>query len=169
LNKAKRIPAVTRRSFLGRLTLAGIVSLIGGWFTPVVQAVQNVKIPLKKTPGMDKAEWKQLRPLSKIKGGVILKFKTTKVLLIRTGKKSVTALSAICTHEQCTLKYNKRWGEIRCPCHGSRYTLNGRVTKPPAEQDLKRYKATVEGDNIILDLDPPKEKPKKVAAEEGAL
>ena len=144
LNKASHICSVTRRSFLGRITLAGIVALIGGWFAPVAQAAQKVKIPLNKVP-----------KLNKIKGGVILKFKNMEVLLIRTGKKTVSALSPICTHEQCTVQYKKKWGEIRCPCHGSRYTVDGRVTEPPAEKNLKKFLAKLEGDTIILDLDPP--------------
>jgi len=158
----KKIPCaanVTRRSFLGRVTLAGLLSLIGDWFVPVADAAQIVKIPLKKVP-----------KLKSVKGGVILKFKKMEVLLIRTGKKTVSALSPICTHEQCTVKYKKKWGEIRCPCHGSKYTVNGRVTEPPAEKNLKTFLAKLEDDTIILDLDPPpadpdQNNPKNVVAE----
>ena len=104
-------------------------------------AQKRITIPLSKIP-----------KLKKLKEGVIVKFNDVEVLLIRTGKKTVSALDPTCTHRACRVLYKKRWKEIRCKCHGSKYALDGRVTAPPAERDLRRYPASLEGDKIVLSL-----------------
>ena len=55
------------------------------------------------------------------------------VLRDSTGK--LTAFSAICTHQGCTVGY--QGGEIVCPCHGATYDAQtGAVTGGPAPQGL---------------------------------
>ena len=58
-------------------------------------------------------------------------------------------LSAICTHAGCTV--NKvADGTIDCPCHGSKYNLDGSVANGPATTPLASENITVQGDSIVL-------------------
>ncbi len=43
-----------------------------------------------------------------------------------------------CPHMGCALKYNKAEHSWDCPCHGSRFTENGRVLNNPANGDMKK-------------------------------
>jgi Rieske Fe-S protein len=57
--------------------------------------------------------------------------------------------SAICTHAGCTV--NKvADGTIDCPCHGSKFNLDGTVANGPAQKPLEAKTVTVQGDEIIL-------------------
>jgi Rieske Fe-S protein len=57
--------------------------------------------------------------------------------------------SAICTHAGCTV--NKVTdGTIDCPCHGSKYNLDGSVANGPATKPLAVENVTVQGDSIVL-------------------
>lgn len=38
-----------------------------------------------------------------------------------------TTLSAICTHQGCTVEYKSTNNRMECPCHGGVYDINGRV------------------------------------------
>jgi Rieske Fe-S protein len=60
-----------------------------------------------------------------------------------------SALSLVCTHLGCTVE-QKTDGFV-CPCHGSRFNLDGKVTHGPAEKALHalRVEVTTE-DNVIL-------------------
>jgi cytochrome b6-f complex iron-sulfur subunit len=69
------------------------------------------------------------------------------ILIINTGTKFV-ALSAICTHQGCTVGYNPVANDIECPCHGSVYSTSGSVTNGPAPSPLHSYQVT-QTDNII--------------------
>jgi Rieske Fe-S protein len=48
-----------------------------------------------------------------------------------------------CTHEGCPVNPPVN-GIIACPCHGSRYDLNGRVLHGPAQYPLARYSTRYE-------------------------
>lgn len=57
------------------------------------------------------------------------------VILMRAGEK-VTALSSRCPHLGCRIG-RVAGDELVCPCHGSRFNLEGRRVAGPAERDLK--------------------------------
>ena len=65
-------------------------------------------------------------------------------LLVRTGATTFTALSAICTHQGCTVT-GFSGGEFVCPCHGSRFTTTGAVAKGPASTPLPSYATSFDG------------------------
>ena len=43
-----------------------------------------------------------------------------------------------CPHMGCALKWNPREHTWDCPCHGSRFTEDGKLIDNPASGDLKR-------------------------------
>jgi len=60
------------------------------------------------------------------------------VVVKKDGK--VMAMSAICTHAGCTVATNDGDKTLDCPCHGSRFNLDGSVKEGPASKPL----ATIE-------------------------
>ena len=48
-------------------------------------------------------------------------------------------VSAECTHLKCTIHWNGDEKSWDCPCHGSRFTYNGKVINGPANTDLYAY------------------------------
>ena len=80
-------------------------------------------------------------PLSVVGESVITSTKGTDgapILVIRTGPDTYSALSTQCTHEGCPVNRPVN-GVIACPCHGSRYALDGSVLHGPAIYPLTRY------------------------------
>jgi Rieske Fe-S protein len=61
------------------------------------------------------------------------------------------AMSTLCTHEGCSLEDNAQTiaAGLRCPCHGSTYDGNGKVTKGPARENLQHYQVTIGADGTI--------------------
>jgi Rieske Fe-S protein len=57
--------------------------------------------------------------------------------------------SAVCTHAGCTVAKIAN-GTIDCPCHGSKFNLDGTVAKGPASKPLESKTISVQGDSIVL-------------------
>lgn len=74
--------------------------------------------------------------------------KSHKVVIVRKGD-TVYAESGVCTHKACTLKVVD--ATLRCPCHGSRFDLDGAPTKGPAHDPLPRYAVEVKGGRLFVD------------------
>ncbi|HMB22474.1 MAG TPA: Rieske (2Fe-2S) protein [Anaerolineales bacterium] len=53
-------------------------------------------------------------------------------------KKGLRALSLVCSHLGCTIE-ERNFG-FECPCHSSRYDLNGIVLKGPSTTDLRKLR-----------------------------
>lgn len=80
-------------------------------------------------------------------GGVVLA--KDKVVVTRPAADDVRAFSAVCTHQGCTVDAVAD-GTIDCPCHGSKFNLDGTVAKGPADKPLEAENVTVQGDSIVL-------------------
>lgn len=52
------------------------------------------------------------------------------------GAGGIYALSAVCTHLGCITRFLSEESAIACPCHGSRFDLEGNVIHGPAPRPL---------------------------------
>ncbi len=55
-----------------------------------------------------------------------------------------------CTHRSCEL--NVGGGIYSCPCHGSEFSITGKVLEGPADKDLKVYNIKTDNENIYIYL-----------------
>jgi Rieske Fe-S protein len=70
--------------------------------------------------------------------GAVMTLGGRKAAVFRDDKNVVHAYSAICPHLGCVLQWNSTEKSFDCPCHGSRFTCEGKVVNGPANTDLKR-------------------------------
>ena len=59
-------------------------------------------------------------------------------------------LSSKCTHLGCTVRWDNEEQQLRCPCHGSRFSDDGKVTHGPAKQPLKEYPTQLWGTKLRI-------------------
>ncbi len=70
--------------------------------------------------------------------GAIVEIEGRKVAAFRDDDGTVRALDPICTHLRCVVGFDAEAREWHCPCHGSRFDLDGNVVRGPARRALER-------------------------------
>ena len=66
------------------------------------------------------------------------------------GGGGVFALSAVCTHLGCITRFLSDEKAIACPCHGSRFDLEGNVTHGPAPRPLPWLEVQVDATGSLV-------------------
>ena len=69
------------------------------------------------------------------------------IILVQPEAGTVVALSAVCTHQQCTVAPED--DELHCPCHGSVFDLTGANVSGPAPSALTEVDVHV-SDGAVL-------------------
>ncbi|HTM67735.1 MAG TPA: FAD-dependent oxidoreductase [Candidatus Binatia bacterium] len=68
--------------------------------------------------------------------GDVIRLRGRRVAVHRTKEGKVMAVSPVCTHLGCTVRWNQARTSWDCPCHGSRFDVDGKVLNGPATEPL---------------------------------
>lgn len=138
------MPELSRRHFLGgcgALVVLGACNN-GGPIDGSVTPTNNVAmLPFAMFP-----------KLMTTGDGVVVDIGGSPIAVIRTGDMTATALSAVCTHQSCTVEIQAGTPPLVCPCHGSEFAISGVVVRGPARASLRVYQATVAADGVTVTL-----------------
>ena len=81
-----------------------------------------------------------------------LRFNQEQKVYLIGSQAGIFALSAVCTHLGCITRPVSSEGIIACPCHGSRFDLEGNVIQGPAHRPLPWLQVSADaGGNITVD------------------
>jgi cytochrome b6-f complex iron-sulfur subunit len=138
------IPPARRRFFLTVL-LGGIGAVLAGvaaW--PVWEYLAPAKGP--------KAGEKVTLPRSQVPpgGAHFFTFHGHPAVVVQGKPGKFTALTAVCTHLGCIVKWLPEKNEFLCPCHAGRFSPDGSVLGGPPPKNLESYPVNVQGDNLLI-------------------
>jgi Rieske Fe-S protein len=74
--------------------------------------------------------------------GAVVDFEGTRYAVFRNEHGDLHALSARCTHMGCLVAFNTAETSWDCPCHGSRFAIDGQVIEGPAVKPLPQVDLT---------------------------
>lgn len=82
----------------------------------------------------------------------VVRFNKEKKAYVIGAAGGVYALSAVCTHLGCITRFRSDERVIACPCHGSRFDLEGNVVHGPAPRPLPWLDVTQDSaGNLVVD------------------
>ena len=90
-------------------------------------------------------------PLSAVGAAALINASGRSFLVTRTGQNAFTALTAVCTHEGCTVSTFQSQ-TFECPCHGSQYSTSGSVLKGPATRALAQFPTSFANNVLTITL-----------------
>ncbi len=77
-------------------------------------------------------------------------FVPTHRLFVMRERNQFHVISATCTHLGCTVEWKDKLSEFHCPCHGSKFKVDGIPFAGPAPRSLSWYPLSVSGDGFLV-------------------
>ncbi len=150
---------ISRRDFM-KITIGAIGGLIGLGFG--IPAIAYVVAPaLAKSQAQN---WIQLGAVSKIELGKPTLFKVNitrqtgwidnkeelSIYVLTEDGRDFAAMSNVCTHLGCRIRWIADQNQFFCPCHNGVYDKQGSVLSGPPPRPLDRYQTKVENDQLFI-------------------
>ena len=152
-------PETTRRGFLKLMTglVSGLVAVALG--IPLIGAIVGPSFRLKRP------QWAKVGDIDSLSLGeptnMKFPFKTEdayiretvihEVWVIKHSRSEVTVFSPICPHLGCRYSWHSETKEFACPCHGSIYSITGKVLGGPAPRSLDTLPTKLEKGELFVE------------------
>lgn len=111
-------------------------------FTPLKSSKQflEMNVDVMKSYFEDYVLHKNVEPLNSVLNGQgsLVEVEGKKLAAYRDDHGQLTVLSPICPHMKCQVHWNSGEKSWDCPCHGSRFDLEGKVIEGPALCGLEK-------------------------------
>jgi glycine/D-amino acid oxidase-like deaminating enzyme/nitrite reductase/ring-hydroxylating ferredoxin subunit len=99
---------------------------------------------IKHNAGVAKELFSKLLPAEKLHDlaelapgeGKVIKYENETIALYKDTEGNLHAINPSCTHMKCSVAWNLAEQSWDCPCHGARYSADGKVLNGPADIDL---------------------------------
>jgi cytochrome b6-f complex iron-sulfur subunit len=146
----RKLPAVSRRGFLGLAFAGSLAALVGQWLGALVRFLQP-----PKTQGFG----------GLVYAGRVEEFPPGSVNRVMAGRfylvhneAGLLALYQKCTHLGCSVPWMEAEGQFHCPCHGSLFNPVGEVTGGPAPRPMDLFPVTIKAGEVWVDTSRPVER-----------
>ena len=77
--------------------------------------------------------------------------RTRNVWVIKHSQNDITVFSPICPHLGCRYNWDSQNKYFICPCHGSKFTLDGKVIGGPAPRPLDTLPIKIYNDELLVE------------------
>lgn len=139
--------AVTRRSWVSWLLGTSLGATLFAFLYPVL----NYLVPPESSePSLSEFELDLKASDILPNSGRIVPIGGKPVLLLRRPSGELAALTATCTHLDCTVQFRTDRSDIWCACHNGTYDLKGRNISGPPPRPLTPLEIYVRGEKIVI-------------------
>jgi Rieske Fe-S protein len=150
---------INRRQFMSWVT--GVISAIIGLGLGIPAIAYIVGPSLKKE---DTQNWISLGSTSKVELGVPTLFKTKiqrqagwivneeeiSVFVLTENGREFVAMSNICTHLGCRVRWIDDREEFFCPCHNGVFDKDGGIVSGPVPRPLDQFETRIENAQLFI-------------------
>ena len=150
---------ISRRDFLAIATTAIGAVISAALAIPAVAYIVGPAIRRSASEA-----WIRLGATSKVELGTPTLFKTTiqqqsgwivneqeiSVYVLTEDNRDYIAMSNICTHLGCRVRWISDQQQFFCPCHNAIFAKDGEVVSGPPPRPLDRFDVKVEDDQLLI-------------------
>ncbi len=136
------------------------IALFGvGWIANYLSVAMAITYPTKpnsQSKSQPSSEnWQKVGTVEELaQTGQLLKEESPvgSILIVATSKtKDLIAVNPTCPHMGCIVEWEAKEEIFVCPCHGSKFALDGNVIEGLAIEPLEKYTAKIESNSVLVD------------------
>lgn len=135
-----------RRDFLKLFLTGGLIGVTAITIYPIVSFLNPPRQTEVEVTSVNAGKIDEFKPGD----SKIIRFGNKPVIIIRLDDKNFRALSATCTHLDCTVQYKKDEKIIWCACHNGKYDLFGKNISGPPPRPLDKFNVAIKNDELIV-------------------
>lgn len=139
--------AATRRSWLSWLLGTSLGLTLFSFLYPVLTYLVP---PESSEPSLSEFELDLQASEIPLNSGRIVPVGGKPVLLLRRPSGELAALTATCTHLDCTVQFRADRSDIWCACHNGVYDLTGRNLSGPPPRPLTPLEVYVRAEKVVI-------------------
>jgi len=150
---------ISRRSFMSVVTWAIGALISAGLGIPAIAYIVGPALQREEAQ-----EWIRLGSTAKVELGTPTLFKTRierktgwivneeelSVYVLTDNGRDFIAMSNICTHLGCRIRWVADTEQFFCPCHNGVFDKNGEIVAGPVPRPLDRYEVKVEDEQLHI-------------------
>lgn len=152
-------PRVSRRDFLAAATWAIGVLMGAGIGLPAIAYIVGPALQEEQSE-----EWIRLGSTSKVELGIPTLFKVRierqtgwivneeeiSVYVLTENGRDFIAMSNICTHLGCRVRWIDEQNRFFCPCHNGIFDKEGQIVSGPIPRPLDQYEVKIEDEQLFM-------------------
>ncbi len=137
-----------RRQFLGLFGVGALASSLPAVLAACSPEQSTAPTP-EASPGAD--GFLEVGTVAELdQEGSILNKEFELIVVRNPEDNSLIALNPECTHQGCTVAWDKSAQNLACPCHGSKFAADGGVVNGSAKKPLANYVVKEENGSIFV-------------------
>lgn len=138
-----------RRQFLNWVGVGALAA-----YLPVaIAACSEESNAEKATPKADAEGFVTIGTVAQLnEKGSILNDELEVIALRNPETKEIVALNPVCPHKGCNVKWKAEENILECPCHDSKFALDGKVERGPAKKGLEVYETKEKEESILVKI-----------------
>ncbi len=149
---------VTRRTFFSYVNVAigGFIAailgvpLIGAAVVPALSKGHANQVNAGPVNNFNVGEPKSVDVTITVKDGWIASQEDRGIWVVKRSDNDFTVFNGRCVHLGCAYAWNPQAKEFQCPCHGGRYTIDGKVVGGPPPRPLDTLNWKADGGNLVV-------------------
>jgi len=145
-SQADGAQGMNRRRFLDGILGLTVTALAASVLYPILRYISPPRVPEATSNRVLAGKVSELAA----DGWKVFPFGSEPGILLQVAPGEFRAFTAVCTHLQCTVQFDKPSKRIWCACHNGWYDLTGRNVAGPPPRPLTPFTVQVEGDEIYV-------------------
>jgi cytochrome b6-f complex iron-sulfur subunit len=145
--------SINRREFVSWMSLGFVITSVVGCNQTTSQSSETDNSETQtESPSNSSQAFQPVGTVEELEKQGTLTDDMMGVIVLRNPNGDLIALNNTCPHRGCAVSLAEDGDTLDCPCHGSRFSIRGKLLQGPATTDLPSYEVKTENNQVLVNM-----------------